>query len=291
VHEHDAKVGSYPPGWLFQFKHGTSSVRIRPLIQRRSIARMSDLLLRLLGWPSLLIHGDPLVLDRWLWVRRYLRRPNARTLDAGCGNGGFSVYAARAGNEVVAASFSERELQDARRRVAILDVAGIEFRILDLRDLDHHIDELGHFDQIICLETIEHLKDDLKLVKGLAQMLEPGGQLLLSTPFDEHNALFGETRHPSAVEDGSHVRYGYSPERLRSILEEAGLKVRDEGFVSGVVSQKLTNLMWRLTERVGLPAAWLIVLPLRALVVLDRPLTRMIGYPHLCVAVRAVKPA
>ena len=73
---------------------------------------MSDLVLRLLGWPSLLIHGDPLVLDRWLWVRRYLRRPKARTFDAGCGNGGFSVYAARAGNEVVAASFSARE-QDA----------------------------------------------------------------------------------------------------------------------------------------------------------------------------------
>jgi 2-polyprenyl-3-methyl-5-hydroxy-6-metoxy-1,4-benzoquinol methylase len=252
---------------------------------------MSDLVLRLLGWPSLLIHGDPLVLDRWLWVRRYLRRPKARTFDAGCGNGGFSVYAARAGNEVVAASFSEGELEAARRRAAILGVEGIEFRTLDLRNLGDHIDELGRFDQIICLETIEHLKDDVKLVKGLAQMLEPGGQLLLSTPFDEHNALFRETRHPSTVEDGSHVRYGYSHERLRSILGEAGLELRDEGFVSGIISQKLTNLMWRLTERIGLPAAWLIVLPLRALVVLDGPLTRMVGYPHLCVAVRAIKPA
>ena len=252
---------------------------------------MSDLVLRLLGWPSLLIHGDPLVFDRWLWVRRYLRRPKSRTFDAGCGNGGFSVYAARAGNEVVAASFSDRELEAARRRASILGIGGVEFRKLDLRNLDHQIDQLGRFDQIICLETIEHLKDDVKLVKGLAQMLEPGGQLLLSTPFDEHNSLFRETRHPSAVEDGSHVRYGYSHERLRSMLGEAGLEVRDEGFVSGVVSQKLTNLMWRLTELVGLPAAWLIVLPLRALVVLDRPLTRMVGYPHPCVAVRAIKPA
>jgi len=266
-------------------------VRIRFNVRRRSIARMSDLVLRLLGWPSLLIHGDPLVLDRWLWVRRYLRRPGARTLDAVCGNGGFSVYAARAGDEVVAASFSERELQAARRRATILGIGGIDFRILDLRNLDDHLDELGRFDQIICLETIEHLSDDVKLVKGLAQMLEPGGQLLITTPSDRHVALFREEQHPSQVEDGSHVRYGYSRERLRSILGEGGLEVCDEGFVSGFVSQKLTNLMWRLTERVGLPLAWLILLPLRALVILDKPLTRLLDYPYLCLTMRAIKPA
>src|SRR5205823_3383388 len=110
-------------------------------------------------------------------------------------------------------------------------------------------------------------------------------------PYDQHVALFREERHPTPVEDGSHVRYGYSSERLRSILEQGGLEVCDEGFVSGVVSQKLTNLLWKLTERVGLPLAWLIVLPLRALVILDKPLTRLLGYPHLCLAVRALKPA
>jgi len=214
-----------------------------------------------------------------------------RTFDAGCGNGGFSICAARIGNEVVAASFSSSEQESARRRADLLGVNGIDFRVIDLRDLDDHRAALGAFDQIVCLETIEHVSDDEGLVKSLAAMLKPGGQILLSAPFDRHRPLYTEDPHPSPVEDGSHVRYGYSQERLRQIVEGAGLdvEVNSECFISGVVSQKLTDLMRRLSARIGLLPAWVIVLPLRVLAVLDAPLTGMLRYPHLSVALCAVK--
>ena len=191
------------------------------------------------------------MLDRWLWLRRHLRRGSVRTFDAGCGNGAFSIYAARAGNTVLSASFSPREQEDARRRAQELGVSGIDFRLIDLRELEEHTEELGRFDQIICLETIEHIGDDEGLAGSLAAMLEPGGRLLLTTPFDRHHPLHTEAPVPDPVEDGSHVRFGYSAERLREIAEGAGLEVESEGFVSGFVSQKLTNLMRRLTARVG----------------------------------------
>jgi 2-polyprenyl-3-methyl-5-hydroxy-6-metoxy-1,4-benzoquinol methylase len=248
-------------------------------------------MLRVLGWRSLLIHGDPCVLDRWLWLRRHLHQGQVRTFDAGCGNGVFSIYAARAGNEVVAASFSAQEQQDARRRADRVGAANIDFRTLDLRELEQHRASFGLFDQIICFETIEHITDDQGLVRSLAAMLAPGGQLLLSTPFDAHRPLYTEQANPSSVEDGSHVRYGYSRDRLRELALDAGLEVAAEGFISGVVSQKTTNLMRRLTERFGLMAAWLVVLPLRGLVLLDAPLTRLWRYPYLSVALCARKPA
>jgi SAM-dependent methyltransferase len=250
---------------------------------------LRDAVLRVLGWRALLIHGDLFVLDRWLWLRRHLRHGGVRTLDAGCGNGGFSIYAAREGNEVVAASFSPEELQDARRRADILGVTGIDFRTLDLRELEAHRGSLGTFDQIMCFETIEHVTADEDLVKSLTSLLRPGGQLLLSSPFEDHHPLFTEERYPDPTEDGSHVRYGYSPERLRQIAQEAGLEVVSEGFISGLVSQKVTDLMRRLRRRLGRRAAWAAVLPLRALVVIDEPLTRSLRYPHLCVALCAVK--
>jgi SAM-dependent methyltransferase len=246
-------------------------------------------MLRIFGWRFLLVTGDPCVLDRWLWLRGRLRHGAMRTFDAGCGNGGFSIFAARVGNEVVAASFSASELESARRRAQMLGVSGIDFRVVDLRDLDDHHAALGTFDQIICLETIEHVVDDDGLVRSLAALLKPGGQILLSTPYDRHRPLYTEEREPSSVEDGSHVRYGYSRERLRQIVEDAGLGVDREAFLSGVVSQKLTDLMRRLGARIGLFPAWLIVLPLRPLVVLDAPLSRMLGYPQLCVALSAIK--
>jgi SAM-dependent methyltransferase len=253
------------------------------------LARMPDVLLRIFGWRFLLITGDPCVLDRWMWLRKHLRTGNLRTFDAGCGNGGFSIYAARLGNQVVAASFSADEQESARSRAELLGIDGIDFRVIDLRELDAHRDELGMFDQIICLETIEHVTDDQGLVNSLSTMLNPGGRILLSTPFAEHRPLYTEEREPSPVEDGSHVRYGYSQERLRQIAAGAGLDAEGEGFISGVVSQKLTDLMRRLSRRIGLLPAWALVLPLRVLALLDAPLSRISSYPYLSVALCAVK--
>ncbi len=250
---------------------------------------MLDALLRIFGWRFLLITGDPSVLDRWMWVRKHLRRGPVRTFDAGCGNGVFSIYAASTGNGVVAASFSPGEQESARERARKLGVTGIDFRQIDLRELPEHRDELGAFDQIICLETIEHVRDDQALLSALAAMLEPGGRILLSTPNAAHRPLYTEDPDPSPEEDGSHVRYGYSPERLAQLAAAAGLDVREEALISGVVSQKLTDLMRRLGLRLGLLRAWLIVLPLRPLVILDVPLSTLLGYPYLSVALWAVK--
>ncbi len=235
--------------------------------------------------------GDPCVLDRWLWVRKHLRGGPLRTFDAGAGNGAFSIYAAREGNRVLAASFSDEEMDSARRRAQAFGAGEIEFRKLDLRELERHLAELGTFDQIICLETIEHVLDDAGLIASLARMLSRGGRLLLSTPFEGHRPLYTEERHPQPVEDGSHVRYGYTAARLRELAAGAGLQVADEGFVSGVVSQKVTDLMRWLTGKVGRPLAWLAILPLRPLVLVDRPLTALLGYPYLSVAMCGVNAA
>jgi SAM-dependent methyltransferase len=248
-------------------------------------------MLRALGWRLLLLHSDTLVLDRWLWLRPRLKRGPLRTFDAGCGNGAFSMYAARRGNRVLAASFSEEEQLTTRTRADALGIDGIDLRLIDLRELESRRGELGTFDQIICLETVEHLLDDDALVGSLAAMLAPGGQLLLTTPYDRHRPLYGESSNPSEVEDGSHVRFGYSQKRVAELAAGAGLQVIEQSFVSGAISQALTNLLWRLTARIGLLPAWLLILPLRPLVALDAPLTRALRYPQLCVALRAVKPA
>jgi 2-polyprenyl-3-methyl-5-hydroxy-6-metoxy-1,4-benzoquinol methylase len=250
-----------------------------------------DAVLRIFGWRLLLIMGDPCVLDRWRWLRGRVRHGARRTFDAGSGNGAFSMFAASLGNEVVAASFQIREQEKARRRADVLGVTGVDFRVIDLRKLGDRGEELGTFDQVICMETIEHILDDEGVVSRLAAMLRPGGQLLLTTPFHGHRRLYAEEIDPSLVEDGGHVRYGYSPERLRQIVTAAGMSVNGLEYLSGVVSQKVTSLGTRVRFRLGSLPAWLLVLPLRPIVVLDAPLSRLLGYPHLSIALCAVKPA
>ncbi|HEX4187248.1 MAG TPA: hypothetical protein VHY83_05060 [Solirubrobacteraceae bacterium] len=43
-----------------------------------------------------------------------------------------------------------------------------------------------------------------------------------------------------------------------------------------------------MSARIGRLAAWVVVLPLRPLVILDGPLGRVLHYPHLSVALTAV---
>ena len=64
-----------------------------PTAQAKTIADR-DPLVRALGWRAVLLYHDPVAFDRWLWIRRRLLPGPVRTLDAGCGNGAFAMYAA-----------------------------------------------------------------------------------------------------------------------------------------------------------------------------------------------------
>jgi SAM-dependent methyltransferase len=246
----------------------------------------TDPLLGTLGWRAVLLYCDPCAFDRWLWIRRNLQPGRVRTLDAGSGNGAFAMYAAQRGNEVVALSDSNADQAKAERRARALGLNGVDFRVRDLRQLDRSAAAIGRYDQVICLEVIEHIMDDRKLLRDLACVTRPGGRLLLTTPYRHHVPFFDEVM--SGREDRHHVRWGYTHEEMAKLLVQAGFSVAAQGFTSGVVSQRITNLMQRL-DRAYPHLGWVLTLPLRLLRPLDRPLTRLVGHPYLCLSVVAVR--
>ena len=258
-----------------------------PVSGRRFRETLRDGLVYLIGWPALVIQQDPPAWDRWRWLRRQLRSGALRTLDAGSGSGAFSIYAAERGNVVLGLSVDEAANARATRRAAILGVRRVGFRRADLRQLDAIAPELGGFDQIMCLEVIEHIRDDRKLLSDLAGLLRPGGRLMLTTPWSGHRPMVGEKL--SEVEDGGHVRWGYSLEGLASLMEGAGLRVERQDYLTGLLSQAITNVSRRLEGPLGPQFAWALTLPFRAAMLIDRPLTRVLGYPWLALAAVGVK--
>ncbi|MDX1933050.1 MAG: class I SAM-dependent methyltransferase [Capsulimonadales bacterium] len=248
---------------------------------------MNNALLRVLGWKATVLHGDPLCYDRYLWLKKHLQPGPLSTLDAGCGNGCFSFYAASVGNRVLGLSFDAEQNGAASERAKLLGLTNAEFRVLDLRDLHTVRDSLGEFDQIILMETIEHVINDRKLVADLCHHLKPGGRLYLTTPYKEHKALRQE--YLSETEDGGHVRWGYTLGEVRNIMESCGLEVVAEGYTSGMISQKLTNLM-RVSDYRNEKKAWAASFPLRLFqITLDAPLTRAMSYPPFGVGLVGVK--
>jgi len=244
---------------------------------------IKNTIVRILGWRVTLHFGDPLVMDRWRWLKPRLASGPIRTFDAGCGNGCFSFAAAALGNEVVAGSYDAAPIEKARQRAKLFGLGNIRFIEIDLGDLELRAGEFGLFDQIICTECIEHIVDDQKLVCDLARRLKPGGRLLLTTPEASHRSLRHEDRLQTEV--GGHVRWGYPEERLRELFSAAGLTVEEVGYTSGWISQQLTNLMRVRYERF----AWILTYPLRLLQFIDRPLNKLLHFPWFGIGVVGVK--
>jgi SAM-dependent methyltransferase len=256
-------------------------------IETRYRWRPSDTMVRVLGWFGATLHGDPLLFGRWLWLRARLQGGDATTFDAGAGSGAFAMYAASRGNTVVGASFAVADLARAQRRSALLNL-GVTYALLDLRELDRHVPRLGTFDQILCLEVVEHILDDAYVVQHLSRLLKPGGRLFLTTPDERHKKLVGDVP-PTTVENGGHVRFGYDLEDLRRLAAAGGLTIESVEGIGGIIGQQLTNVT-RALAKIHPLLGWAAVVPFKPLLVVDNAVTHLLRYPFQTVAMIAVKP-
>ena len=251
-----------------------------------------SMLVKYLGFPATLVHGDTLELDRWRWLRRYLpeTRNGEQLLDVGCGAGAFSIGAARLGYRVVGLSWDERNQRVAEMRAAMIGVANVSFPVQDARRLGEAEEYRGRFDVVICLEVVEHILDDFKLFRDIAACLKPGGRLLLTTPNRDYKAISPTDNGPFETEEtGWHVRRGYTPAMLHELCQHAGLEVEAIGYCSYVFSQVVTKAFRKLTGRFGV-AGWAAAFPLRIIPAsLDNWLGKRLPYPGFSITLVGYK--
>jgi SAM-dependent methyltransferase len=250
----------------------------------------SSVLVRIFGFSAALIHGDLLILDRWRWLKKRLpkTRDGETLIDIGCGSGAFTIGAALRGYKGVGLSWDTRAQTVAVERARICGVE-VEFPIKDVRGLEQSHELKDRFDVAICFETIEHILDDRKFMRDIATCLKPGGRLLLTTPnYYYRPIILTDAGSYWPVENGGHVRRGYTSTMLRELCNEAGLLVEEISYCSGFFSQKVTAILW-----IVRPAAlaWVLVLPLRILPILfDSLISALTGWPGYSICLIAHKP-
>ncbi|MGH9867793.1 MAG: class I SAM-dependent methyltransferase [Candidatus Polarisedimenticolia bacterium] len=235
-----------------------------------------------------------MVLDRWNWLKRRLPRTESgeRLLDVGCGSGAFTIGAALRGYESLGLSWDERNQRVAAERAVLCGAPSARFEVQDVRRIDERTDLAGRFDVVICLEVIEHILDDGRLMRLLAGCIRPGGRLLLTTPYVNYVPITPNEAGPwHTVENGWHVRKGYDEPQLRGLCEQAGLVLQASSYCGGYMSQKVCWVQW-MVSRIHPMVAWGAILPLRVLPpLLDSALESWTSWPSYSICIEAQKPA
>jgi SAM-dependent methyltransferase len=252
-----------------------------------------SLLTKLFGFPATLIHGDTLVLDRWLWLKRRLpiTRNDEHLIDIGCGTGAFTIGAAKRGYHSLGLSWDENNQNIAAERAKLCNADEARFEIQDVRGLDSKSEYLAKYDVVLCLENVEHIIDDRKLFRDMAACLKSGGRLLLTTPYFLNYSITGPDNGPYVkTETGWHVRRGYTISMLNELCDQSGLVLEEISFCSGFLSQKITKIM-RVCSKIHPLFGWACILPLRIVPpCVDGMLSKLFNWPSYSICMQAYKP-
>ena len=161
-------------------------------------------------------------------VLRIVRALGARRIcDVGSGNGALAAAARDAGLYVVGVEPDGDGVARSRERLP-----GINFHNLSVEDDPAVVlqSEGRVFDAVVSTEVIEHLYRPRLLPVFARGLLEPGGHLLVSTPYHgylKNLALSGFNRwdaHHTPLWDGGHIKF-WSRATLTRLLEENGFQV------------------------------------------------------------------
>jgi ubiquinone/menaquinone biosynthesis C-methylase UbiE len=148
-------------------------------------------------------------------VRFVAALPEAEhVLDLGCGDGRLTAKL-KAGN-VTAADVSEVALRRAERRVPEAEIARVP--------VDGRLPFVdSEFELVVCIETIEHVRDVQLFLSEIRRVLRPGGGLALSTPACSRLGLlrnFERTLDPLSP----HLRF-FTRKSLATVLDAMGFEV------------------------------------------------------------------
>ena len=178
---------------------------------------------------------DLFFLRGW-YIRKVIRevagpleeRGEWRLLDAGCGFGQYDRFLLRTfpNIRIDAVDLKEEYLDDCRYYFSEeMERNRIRFERQNLLEVDY--DE--RFDVVICVDVLEHIVEDVEVMRNLGEALRPGGYFLMHSP--SHHS--GEDAGDEDSFVGEHARTGYSRQEIASKLRRAGLEPADVQYTYG----------------------------------------------------------
>lgn len=107
------------------------------------------------------------------------------------------------------------------------------------------------FDIVFCFDLIEHIKEDVKLLREISRVLKDDGKIILTTPMKDGVSfpMLNKKKNEIINKNWGHVRKGYSLEQIRELFKLNRLIIDKEDKYFNYFSR----LVYRLTILSGIP--------------------------------------
>jgi 2-polyprenyl-3-methyl-5-hydroxy-6-metoxy-1,4-benzoquinol methylase len=148
-----------------------------------------------------------------------------RILDVGCGNGVLCGMLKADGFDVAGTEYDAEGCRLAQKAYP-----DIPFFHVGVHENPDPVLGGGMFDAVVSTEVIEHLFSPQYLPQFAARVLNPGGRLVVSTPYHGFLknlvlSLFNHwDAHHTPLWEGGHIKF-WSRKTLTALLEQNGFKV------------------------------------------------------------------
>lgn len=165
----------------------------------------------------------PGTLLRWFALKNILRfeiKHGAVVLDIGGYDGYISYNLKKLVPKVKIAvvDVDKSGLESARERgLSTLYASTLELAIMD-----------NKIDVVLCLDLIEHIQDDDKLIKEISRILKKNGKLILTTPMQDGVSFpfLSKERVDSVNKSWGHVRKGYTMNEIMELFQNNNLAIK-----------------------------------------------------------------
>jgi 2-polyprenyl-6-hydroxyphenyl methylase/3-demethylubiquinone-9 3-methyltransferase len=166
---------------------------------------------------------------RLQYLERAAPLAGSAVLDVGCGGGILSEALARRGARVLGIDLAPALLEVAELHAAQSRL-NLEYRSVSAEALA--LERPASFDLVTCMEMLEHVPDPAAALRSLAQLVKPGGDVVVSTlnrtPRAFLVAILGAEYIARILPRGTHEYLKFiRPSELARWGRAAGLELRD----------------------------------------------------------------
>lgn len=202
---------------------------------------LEKIYVRIFGIPEIGFQVRSMYFRQMLWQN--VKQANiGNVLDAGSGTGVYSIMLGKRypKSQIFGWEIDDTKLKFSKAFVKELGLKNVQF---ELRDITKNIYKKNRFDLIVNIDVLEHIDDYKEVLKNFYKLMNKNGYLFIHTPQVNQKRIFGKLKDWHHAE---HIHEGYSPQELRSELNNIGFKVLDmrETFgLFGKIAWELNHML------------------------------------------------